>query len=106
MRTPLVPKVSLRCMAAKIASRVFSSAHTPPRSDVASNAGSRPASFFPLKRICGVASVSPCPPKKFDSVYGTAVLSGHSEISSQEQHGDEPSSALVDGTTELIIVWR
>ncbi len=63
MRTPLVPKVSLRCMAAKIDSRVFSSAHTPPRPAVLSKPTFRPASFLPLKRASGVASSKPWPPK-------------------------------------------
>jgi len=30
--------------------------------------GIQAGNFFPLKRICGVASVNPCPPKKFESV--------------------------------------
>ena len=63
MRTPLVPKVSLRCMAAKMDSRVFCSAHTPPSPAVLSRPVLRPASFFPLRRISGVASSKPCPPK-------------------------------------------
>ena len=63
MRTPLVPKVSLRCIAAKMASRVFSSAHTPPSPAVLSRAIFRPDSFFPLKRASGVGSRSPWPPK-------------------------------------------
>ena len=56
IRTPLVPKVSLRCMAAKIDSRVFSSAHTPPKPAVLSRPTFRPSSFLPLKRASGVAS--------------------------------------------------
>ena len=56
MRTPLVPKVSLRCMAAKMDSRVFSSAHTPPRPAVLIRPIFSPTSFFPLKRASGVAS--------------------------------------------------
>ncbi len=73
MRTPLVPNVSLRFIAAKMASRVFSSAHTPPSPDVENLSDVMPECFSPLRRASGVASSMPCPPKKFDCVYEATV---------------------------------
>ena len=61
-------------MAAKIASRVFSSAHTPPNPDVENLSDVIPECFSPLSRPCGVASSKAWPPKKFDCVYDIAVL--------------------------------
>ena len=63
MRTPLVEKVSLRCMAAKMASRVLSSAHTTlrPAGVIQRLFSPRPPPFW---RLSGVSSKVPCTPKK------------------------------------------
>ena len=55
MRTPLVPKDSLRCIPAKMDSRVFSSAHTPPSPAVLSRPILRPVSFAAQTQVrCGI----------------------------------------------------
>ena len=80
IRTPLVPKVSLRCMAARSPRGVFSSAHTPPSPEVANWSIDRPWVFTPLMRACGVASSKAMTSEKVGLCMrrgGTVGITGH-----------------------------